>query len=107
MKISDVTVNGSGFDKEYNFKNYALTLVFRNNETEKTVRANLRYYPSENEWDLNPIFHEYTEDESFNIIQVGGTVTKIAVKNVRVEPRIKAGTQWIPVILNDFVASML
>ena len=63
MEISDITVNGSGFDKEYNFNNYALTLVFKNDETEKTVRANLRHYPTENEWDLNPIFYEYTEVE--------------------------------------------
>lgn len=63
MEISDITVNGSGYDKEYNFNNYALTLVFKDEETEKTVRANLRYYPTENEWDLNPIFYEYTENE--------------------------------------------
>lgn len=63
MEIFDIAVNGSGFDKEYNFNNYALTLVFKNDEAEKTVRANLRYYPAENEWDLNPIFHEYTKDE--------------------------------------------
>ena len=63
MEIFDISVNGSGFDKEYNFNNYALTLVFKDNEVEKTVRANLRYYPTENEWDLNPIFYEYTKDE--------------------------------------------
>ncbi|KUO77177.1 MAG: hypothetical protein APF81_15200 [Desulfosporosinus sp. BRH_c37] len=63
MEIFDITVNGSGFDKEYNFNNYALTLVLKDNEAEKTVRANLRYYPTENEWDLNPIFYEYTEVE--------------------------------------------
>ena len=63
MEIFDITVNGSGFDPEYNFNNYALTLVFKDEETEKTVRANLRYYPTKNEWDLNPIFYEYTKDE--------------------------------------------
>lgn len=63
MEIFDITVNGSGFDPEYNFNNYALTLVFKDDEAEKTVRANLRYYPTENEWDLNPIFYEYTKDE--------------------------------------------
>ena len=68
MKISDLSVNGSGFDNEYNFNNYALTLVFRKNDTEKTVRANLRYYPTKNEWDLNPIFHEYTEEEKQDMI---------------------------------------
>ena len=68
MEIFDITVNGSGFDPEYNFNNYALTLVFKGEETEKTVRANLRYYPSDNEWDLNPIFHEYTKDEKKHMI---------------------------------------
>jgi len=63
MEIFDIAVNGSGFDKEYNFNNYALTLVLKDDEAEKTVRANLRYYPTENEWDLNPIFYEYTEVE--------------------------------------------
>jgi len=63
MEIYDITVDGSGFDKEDNFNNYALTLVVKDGEAEKTVRANLRYYPRENEWDLNPIFHEYTEVE--------------------------------------------
>jgi len=68
MEISDITVNGSGFDKEYNFNNYALTLVFNDEEAEKTVRANLRYYPTENEWDLNPIFYEYTKEEKQSMI---------------------------------------
>ncbi len=63
MQIFDIAVNGSGFDKEYNFNNYALTLVLKDDEAEKTVRANLRYYPSEKEWDLNPIFYEYTKEE--------------------------------------------
>ena len=68
MEIFDITVNGSGFDPEYNFNNYALTLVFKDDEAEKTVRANLRYYPTENEWDLNPIFYEYTKDEKQSMI---------------------------------------
>ncbi|KGP74920.1 hypothetical protein JT05_13470 [Desulfosporosinus sp. Tol-M] len=63
MEIYDITVNGSGFDKKSNFNNYALTLVVKDDEAEKTVRANLRYYPRENEWYLNPIFHEFTEAE--------------------------------------------
>lgn len=63
MEIFDITVNGSGFDPEYNFNNYALTLVLKDNDTERTVRANLRYYSTKNEWDLNPIFYEYTKDE--------------------------------------------
>ncbi|HEY8908809.1 MAG TPA: hypothetical protein VIM51_00790 [Desulfosporosinus sp.] len=69
MEIFDIKVNGSGFDPEFNFNNYALTLVFKNNDTEKTVRANLRYYPTENEWDLNPIFYEYTNDEKQSLIE--------------------------------------
>lgn len=69
MGIHDIIVNGSDFNKEYNFNNYALTLVFKNDETEKTVRANLRYYPTENEWDLNPIFYEYTKDEREAMIE--------------------------------------
>ncbi len=68
MEISDVTVNGSGFDPEYNFNNYALTLVFQNNGNEKTVRANLRYYPASRDWDLNPIFYEYSEEEKKELI---------------------------------------
>jgi len=69
MEIFDIAVNGSGFDKQYNFNNYALTLVFKDDEAERTVRANLRYYPSENEWDLNPIFYEYTKDEKQDLIK--------------------------------------
>ncbi len=68
MEIFDIAVNGSGFDEEYNFNNYALTLVFKENETEKTVRANLRYYPTKNEWDLNPIYYEYTDVEKQSMI---------------------------------------
>jgi len=68
MQISDIEVNGSGFDSEFNFNNYALTLVFKEDEAEKTVRANLRYYPTDNEWDLNPIFYEYTEAEKQGMI---------------------------------------
>lgn len=69
MEIFDLAVNGSGFDKEYNFNNYALTLVFKDGEAEKTVRANLRYYLSENEWDLNPIYYECTKDEKEIMIE--------------------------------------
>jgi len=68
LEIFDIAVNGSGFDEEYNFNNYALTLVFKDKENEKTVRANLRYYPKNNEWDLNPIFYEYTEVEKQSMI---------------------------------------
>lgn len=69
MQISDIEVNGSGFDSEYNFNNYALTLVLKDDEAERTVRANLRYYPTENEWDLNPIFYEYTDVEKQGMIE--------------------------------------
>jgi len=69
MKISSIMVNGSSVDNEYSFNNYALTLVFKDNETEKTVRANLRYYPTKNEWDLNPIYYEYTKDEKQAMIE--------------------------------------
>jgi|GEM_PF-1052802 len=71
MEIFDIAVNGSGFDKEYNFNNYALTLVFKDKkdeDAERTVRANLRYYPTEKEWDLNPIYYEYTEVEKQGLI---------------------------------------
>ncbi|AFM41312.1 hypothetical protein Desaci_2359 [Desulfosporosinus acidiphilus SJ4] len=68
METFDVTVNGSGFDPEYNFNNYALTLIFHNGGNEKTVRANLRYYPANDQWDLNPIFYEYSEDEKRELI---------------------------------------
>ena len=70
MDISEVIVNGSIYDEEYQFKNYALTLVFKDNpQTEKTVRANLRYYPDKDQWDLNPIFFEYSEDEKRAMIE--------------------------------------
>lgn len=68
MEILDIAVNGSGFDTEDNFNNYALTLVLKDDEADKTVRANLRFYPSENEWDLNPIFYEYTKEEKQEMI---------------------------------------
>ncbi|AET67523.1 hypothetical protein Desor_1892 [Desulfosporosinus orientis DSM 765] len=70
MDISEVIVNGSIYDEEYHFNNYALTLVFKEStQTEKTVRANLRYYPGRNQWDLNPIYFEYTENEKEDMIQ--------------------------------------
>lgn len=47
------------------------------------------------------------EDDQLNIIQLNGTVTKISVKNLKVEPRLKSGTQWVPVILNDFVETII
>lgn len=70
MDIAEVIVNGSSYDEEYEFNNYALTLVFKeNSQTEQTVRANLRYYPARDRWDLNPIFFEYTEAEKQAMIE--------------------------------------
>ncbi|MDA8228239.1 MAG: hypothetical protein M0T74_11195 [Desulfitobacterium hafniense] len=63
MELLDIKLDGSGYDRDYNFQNHALTLVFRDNDREKTVRANLRYYASDGKWDLNPIFYEFSEDE--------------------------------------------
>ncbi|MDP4126122.1 MAG: hypothetical protein Q8912_04165 [Bacillota bacterium] len=84
MEISEIKVDGSSFDQEFNFNNYALTLVFKNNENEKVVRANLRYYPRENEWDLNPIFYEYTNDEKQTMIDqiIESETFKLAFKPV-------------------------
>ena len=36
------------------------------------------------------------------VIQGSGTVTKIEMKDVKVESRAKAGAQWVPVLLNDY-----
>ncbi|HWQ42568.1 MAG TPA: DNA gyrase subunit A [Desulfosporosinus sp.] len=36
------------------------------------------------------------------VIQASGTVTQIEMKDVKIEPRAKAGTQWVPVLLNDY-----
>ena len=47
------------------------------------------------------------EDDILHIIQVNGTVTTIAVKNVEMELRTKAGKKWIPVLLNDYVVNIL
>lgn len=69
MEISDILLNGSGFDPEYQFYNQAITLILRERNRERTVRANLRYYPSKNTWDLNPIFYEFTEGEKEALLQ--------------------------------------
>lgn len=69
MEIFDIAVDGSSFDEEYNFNNYALTLVLKDDEAERTIRANLRHYPAENDWDLNPIFYEYSEVEKQSLIE--------------------------------------
>ena len=69
MEIRDILLNGTSYDPEYQFHNQALTLVFREKDRERTMRANLRYYPTENTWDLNPIFYEFTENEKEDLIQ--------------------------------------
>lgn len=69
MELKDILVNGSGYDEEYNFHNQALTLIFKDHDREQTIRANLHYYPLENQWDLNPIFFEFSEAEKDNLIQ--------------------------------------
>ncbi|TGE31651.1 DNA gyrase subunit A [Desulfosporosinus sp. Sb-LF] len=48
------------------------------------------------------------QDEAvLNVIQVSGTATKIEMKNVNVESRMKAGTQRVPVLLDDFTVGMV
>lgn len=69
MEISDILLNGSGYDPEYQFHNQAITLVFKEQDRERTIRANLRYYPSKNTWELNPIFYEFTEEEKDELLQ--------------------------------------
>lgn len=68
MELMDIVRNGSGFNEEYQFHNQALTLIFKEQDRERTVRANLHYYPLRKEWDLNPIFYEFTEEEKNNLI---------------------------------------
>jgi DNA gyrase, A subunit len=47
------------------------------------------------------------DDDVLNIIQASGTVTKIEIKNVKIEPRVKIGVQWVPVMLNDYVVGLI
>lgn len=42
------------------------------------------------------------DDDILNLIQLSGIVTKVQIKNVKTESRAKTGTQWIPVLLNDY-----
>lgn len=42
------------------------------------------------------------DDDVINVIQLSGIVTKVEIKNLKKESRTKAGTQWIPVLLNDY-----
>jgi hypothetical protein len=69
MEIRDILLNGSSYDPEYQFHNQAITLVFNEQDRERTIRANLRYYPSKNSWDINPIFYEFTEAEKEELLQ--------------------------------------
>lgn len=79
MEISDILLNGSGYDPDYQFHNQAITLVFKEQDRERTIRANLRYYPSENTWDLNPIFYEFTEEEKEELLQKILTSNKVKI----------------------------
>jgi len=47
------------------------------------------------------------DDDTLNVIQLSGTVTKLEMKNVKAESRVKAGTQWIPVLLNDYTIRLV
>ncbi|WP_434512387.1 hypothetical protein [Desulfitobacterium sp. AusDCA] len=70
MELMDIIPNGSSFNEEYQFHNQAITLVFREGDREKTMRANLHYYPLNKEWDLNPIFYEFTDEEKEKLIHM-------------------------------------
>lgn len=69
MELRDILLNGSSYDPEYQFHNQAITLVFREQDRERTIRANLRYYPANNIWDINPILYEFSEAEKDELIQ--------------------------------------
>lgn len=69
MELSDVLLNGSSYDPDYQYHNQAITLVFKEQDRERTIRANLRYYPSKNTWDLNPIFYEFNDEEKDDLLQ--------------------------------------
>ncbi|AFM41310.1 DNA gyrase, A subunit [Desulfosporosinus acidiphilus SJ4] len=46
------------------------------------------------------------EEDSLEILQVEGDVTKIEIKSLKVESRAKSGSQWIPVLHNNFALGM-
>ncbi|KGK90074.1 DNA gyrase subunit A [Desulfosporosinus sp. HMP52] len=46
-------------------------------------------------------------DDVINVIQVSGIVTKVEIKDVKVESRTKAGIQLIPVLLNDYTIKLI
>lgn len=89
MEISDILLNGSGYDPEYQFHNQAITLFFKEQDRERTIRANLRYYPSKNTWDLNPIFYEFTEEEKDELLQKILTSNKVKISFNEASPIIQ------------------
>jgi len=42
------------------------------------------------------------DDDILNVIQLSGIVTKLEMKKVKAEQRMKTGKQWIPVMQNDY-----
>lgn len=46
------------------------------------------------------------EEDVLNILQISGDVTKLEMKNLKAEPRAKAGTQWIPVFQNNYTVGL-
>ena len=47
------------------------------------------------------------DDDVLYVIQVSGTVTQIELKNVKAESRAKAGSQRVPVLLNDYTVRVI
>jgi len=47
------------------------------------------------------------DDDVLNVIQLSGIVTKLEMKNVKTESRVKTGSQWVPVLLNDYANRLL
>ncbi|MCB8818713.1 DNA gyrase subunit A [Desulfosporosinus shakirovi] len=47
------------------------------------------------------------DDDILNVIQLSGMVTKLEMKNIKTESRVKAGTQRIPVLLSDYTVGII
>ncbi|HBV89361.1 MAG TPA: DNA gyrase subunit A [Desulfosporosinus sp.] len=47
------------------------------------------------------------DDDILNIIQLSGIVTRLEMKKVKAEPRMKSGKQWIPVMQNDYPVGII
>ena len=47
------------------------------------------------------------DNDILNVIQLSGIVTKLEMKNVNAESRVKAGKQWIPVLLDDYAVGLV